>query len=631
MPYYKNISDKKSGNPSYLSELDIFGTRLEKILSKPHLSPEYTDGDMGALILRSEITARPAKTLTFTAPEDLTIRKLLFFTYSNALVVLKNIVFTNLNDIVISRIEVVSGTGPDVGLNIIDGSPGGIRANFFNLRSLDTTPELNIRANAGDVIEVEIAYGSIPMSTLITTFVNCIFTYDPLIDNDVSSPTVILGIQTPIPELNESSLFPLNIFNSFASTTETLPPTQVLYPNGSSNLTGGLAEVITDPSAPDGTWISINNPDIIAHAGPLNAQYTIGFGGVEGILNDGVGLQTFRLLIRKVPDAGNPPFYAVDLLEFGEVVEVLAPYTQLGVLGNSFPGLVLTYTWNSSVLQDKSGNNATVRFSVWRSLGSPGGRRTVQLGGIAWDADYRTTVLPSFTRATATLTVDSAPASGPIHLAPTNFLSFLGFQGDIGERIKTLSSIPGGDADNYNSSIAVVQDLRDDILNVLSVTGSSDFDSFLEIEAAGTNQILFTSKFLGQAGNFNFLSSPESNFAITEFTGGTSSDMTATVSSPSVTTRLLGVYVNNFFRNFSIVDPSLISFHGTEISDILINSASVGIGNFVIDPMVGVISFKSVDVIVTPTDIIQLVIKAGGGFPGEFASRLDIMLVGIPV
>ena len=75
MPFYKTLENLESGPVGYATEEDIFGTRIEKLLNKGQLSPEVPAG---------EITAAGGgpgtiQTLTFTAPEDLTIRKMVFF------------------------------------------------------------------------------------------------------------------------------------------------------------------------------------------------------------------------------------------------------------------------------------------------------------------------------------------------------------------------------------------------------------------------------------------------------------------------------------------------------------------------------------------------------------------------
>ena len=636
MAFYRTIDTKESSVLTLRNQKDIYGTRMQDIVDKPHLSPEYSDGDMGAMTYPSGVTNQPIKTFTFTAPENLTIKRLLFFPYSNYFISplsQENPIITMLNSLLVRRIEVVSGTGPEVGTNLISGDSGGICANIFSIRSVEFFPELNLRINSGDVIEIDICYRNFLNTAFQSLFVNPILTYNRGIQDSIVGPSSILGVKIGL--INSSSVYLPAGFILGTIVDETLPPIQLLAPSGDGNITGGIPEIEEDPSAPDADWITYNNLDIMFTFGasfPPSDPIDIRFGSVNGLLNDGVDLQRMRLWIRKSGASGNPPAYSVEILEFGESLIYIVPFeTELGIIGSTIPGLLLELDWDASILQDKTGANMTVRFSTWRSVGGPGTRRVVELGAIAWDANYTTFNPISFTRAAATLTVDSAPASGPIHLAPTNFLSFLGLSGDINEKVKTLSSIPGGDADNYNSSIAVVQDLRDDILNVLSVTGSSDFDSFLEIEAAGTNQILFTSKNAGPSGNFELLSTNEAGFTITEFTGGTIDFLTVELAEPDANLKISGIYVYHSIPiGFTAIsDPTMMSFHGIEISSITINTVPIDIGKFVISPMCGFVSFNSVDFIIQTTDTVEVTVKSGGGPLGESITILDIILVGV--
>lgn len=181
MPFYKTLETLETGPLSYASEFEIFGTRLEKIINKPHMTPEVSDGEFVVIPANST-----TQTLTFTAPEDLTISNLIL--YPTARESLANT--TYLSDVTallfMSRLSIVSGTGPDVGVPLYEGA-GAACLSIFAIRNVAFAPKLDIRMAAGDVLEMDITSGLSAAFAL-----SMAFTYEPEINNNVS-PKLLLG------------------------------------------------------------------------------------------------------------------------------------------------------------------------------------------------------------------------------------------------------------------------------------------------------------------------------------------------------------------------------------------------------------------------------------------------------
>jgi hypothetical protein len=127
------------------------GGELETILARPRLAPD-TDNSY----VNSIYPASTAKTLTFTAPVDLTIKNALFWPVAISNGAVDNFQLNFAAFFSFSRIEVVSGTGPNVGESFISGF--GIPCGCYTPENVTKTPEFNIQMDAGDVLEIDLYF-----------------------------------------------------------------------------------------------------------------------------------------------------------------------------------------------------------------------------------------------------------------------------------------------------------------------------------------------------------------------------------------------------------------------------------------------------------------------------------------
>ncbi len=188
MPYYKTLETLETGPLTWNTEFDIFGTRLEKLLNRPHMTPEVPDG---------EITAvggglGSSQTLTFTAPEDLTIKNLVIYPLNRIATTSTTFINEIALFLLLARMTVVSGTGPDVGVDCYEGL-GRPPMAAFSVRNISFVPKLNIRMAAGDVLEIDI-------EGLTDDFYaySMVLTYEPGIEESVSPILFLGGTVAPI-------------------------------------------------------------------------------------------------------------------------------------------------------------------------------------------------------------------------------------------------------------------------------------------------------------------------------------------------------------------------------------------------------------------------------------------------
>jgi hypothetical protein len=187
MSFLKTIENLKTGPLGWNAPEDIFSTQLGAILNKPHLAPEFGTGEMAVVSDPSGTT----ETLTFTAPETLTLRNLVIFPVS-ATTSGEPVYVTDPSYLMtMGRLSVVSGTGPDVGLTLFEGTGAG-GMGVFGIRNVDFAPKFNIRMDAGDVLELDVVSIAAGRWTYAI-----IFTYERGIDSTVSPKRFIGGASSP--------------------------------------------------------------------------------------------------------------------------------------------------------------------------------------------------------------------------------------------------------------------------------------------------------------------------------------------------------------------------------------------------------------------------------------------------
>lgn len=194
MPKFVNKLDSlKSGPISWEDSERIPLSDIGSLMNKKVLSPEWTSAE--SPLLRTDLGVR---TLTFTAPEDLTIQNLIFD------IVVTPVTQTEVGSsqdfshyVGLSRMRVVSGTGPDVGYDVFEGnSPASM--GLFSRINLGMAPRLNIRMAAGDVLEMDVAsgltFGSTPGgSTPGNIPLTMYFTYEEGIDLSLTRKKILGG------------------------------------------------------------------------------------------------------------------------------------------------------------------------------------------------------------------------------------------------------------------------------------------------------------------------------------------------------------------------------------------------------------------------------------------------------
>lgn len=183
--YLQTLANLQSGGVAW-SDATSVRTAEAAVLSMPHLTETYAAGETRIFFQQTPPTL--TKTLTFTAPKDLTLRNLVFLpTYH----------LTNPEGVIIALYDqsymltfndvVVAGTGPDVGSYLIgSGLPGGL----FSLRNLLIAPAFNLRLAAGDTVSIDVYAFNLTGSR--ANPYNVIFTYDEGIDTSVK-PSYFVG------------------------------------------------------------------------------------------------------------------------------------------------------------------------------------------------------------------------------------------------------------------------------------------------------------------------------------------------------------------------------------------------------------------------------------------------------
>lgn len=159
--------------------------------------------------------------------------------------------------------------------------------------------------------------------------------------------------------------------------------TESLYPDAiisATNLSGSVADIDDDPDSPDGAWLT-------APGNNNNTDVRVSMPTPTGVPNTGAGLQSIRVLVRKTNHSTDPSA-VVELFETGggSALATVVASTSVG----STSGVVLSGTFDASLLSTADGSAVEVRVSGTTGGGNPGNRASLEVGAIEWVADYST-------------------------------------------------------------------------------------------------------------------------------------------------------------------------------------------------------------------------------------------------
>ena len=147
----------------------------------------------------------------------------------------------------------------------------------------------------------------------------------------------------------------------------------------STNLTGAtVANLDDDPDADEGDWATATSV--------ADTSLRVGFPTPPGDPTVGADLQEFRVLLRKDATGGNDPTYDIELWETGGG----APLATLvsGATLSSDTGVVVSATWDASLLGTSDGSAVELKVVGDRSNGPSSKRRTVEVGAVEWNVDF---------------------------------------------------------------------------------------------------------------------------------------------------------------------------------------------------------------------------------------------------
>jgi hypothetical protein len=280
-----SLAIRSAGSPITYQNIDGATTWVAFTTGSPptpvvqkQLSPTLAIGD------ETILQANGTDTFSFTATEDCTLKQLIFeATAVNVGTTAAQYVQNNGQNVSIDRIEVVSGTGPDVGRTLLDGT--GVSALFFTSQNLPIVPELNIRLDAGDVVEIDLTERSNNQASL-----QFAWTYESGYSGSVL-PKRILGGLAPSPFFANNivgaagSAASLTVASSPAgaivSITPALESTLNLSPAGGPRSSGS-----NDYDNTLGTVTAIRDDMLAAFQDPANAfagTYSFAANGADGI------------------------------------------------------------------------------------------------------------------------------------------------------------------------------------------------------------------------------------------------------------------------------------------------------------------------------------------------------------
>lgn len=144
-----------------------------------------------------------------------------------------------------------------------------------------------------------------------------------------------------------------------------------------ANLSGVVSSVQDDPDNPDGSWLLqvSNNADTVCR---------VSFPSPSGSPTGGVGLQEFRIWVRKSPGQTGTPTVRTELCEDGVLLDTPTPDT--GV--NSDTGQLFSGVWDADLLSNPDGSSVECRIYGTKAGGPPSARATVEVGAVEWNVTY---------------------------------------------------------------------------------------------------------------------------------------------------------------------------------------------------------------------------------------------------
>ena len=140
----------------------------------------------------------------------------------------------------------------------------------------------------------------------------------------------------------------------------------------SVNLSGAtVANLDEDPDADAGDWAT-------AIDGKRDTEVRVGFADPSAPPETGPDVQEFRVLLRKDASGGNDPTYDLELWETGGATPLATLVS--GATLSSDTGVVVSATWDASLLATADGSAVGLLVAGHRSGGDPNNRPTVEVG-----------------------------------------------------------------------------------------------------------------------------------------------------------------------------------------------------------------------------------------------------------
>ncbi len=131
--------------------------------------------------------------------------------------------------------------------------------------------------------------------------------------------------------------------------------------------------------------------------GKADTELRVGFADPWALLQTGPDVQEFRVLLRKDAAGGNDPTYDLELWETGGATPLATLVS--GATLSSDTGVVVSATWDASLLATADGSAVELRVVGHRSGGQQSKRRTVEVGAAEWNAKLQTELELYFLRA----------------------------------------------------------------------------------------------------------------------------------------------------------------------------------------------------------------------------------------
>jgi len=154
--------------------------------------------------------------------------------------------------------------------------------------------------------------------------------------------------------------------------TETLVPDAIL---SQTNLSGTVTDIQND----DASWLTTTG---------TGSELNVSFPSPTGNPTTGVGLQTFRIIVRKnATGGGDPTIDEMSLYENGTLVTTLLSNQVV----TSTTGQTVSVTWDASALGTADGSLVEAHIITSKGGGGPN-ERNVEYGYVAWDVEYDSVV-----------------------------------------------------------------------------------------------------------------------------------------------------------------------------------------------------------------------------------------------